>query len=104
LNLQTFEIILSIILFIFSAALGAIGTLLKVLFSNNEKKQGEQDQAIKDLAICLNRLPLEYVMKEDFVRSTFQLETKVDSMKEQLSEMNANLAKFIGGEKAREKP
>jgi tetrahydromethanopterin S-methyltransferase subunit G len=83
--------------------LGVIGTLYKVLWDQNEKKQAEQDKNIKELQDKWGTLPRDYVMKEDFVRATFQMEKKLDSIDSKVNEMNANLARFMGSDQEREK-
>jgi len=44
-------------------------------------------------------LPLQYVLRDDFLRSISALDTKIDRMSGEVSAISKNIAKLTGGEK-----
>ena len=90
-----------ILIAVLSATLGIIGYFLKDIRSsmNTELGQSKREiQSIKDdLADFKASLPHTYVMREDFIRAIAGLDHKVDSISKEITEINKNIGKLLGG-------
>ena len=82
-----------------------VGIILNLLYemrrSNNEhlKQQAEKiDKVQQDVENLRANLPIQYVLRDDFLRSVSNLDTKVDRVASDISEMNKNIGKIVGGE------
>lgn len=94
---KVYQIIWPILVAILSFAVGVIGALLKVLWSNHNQKETEQDEAIKEIRKDMQRLPYDFVSRDDFARWTTGFEMKMDSMFKELKELRADILKMLMG-------
>ena len=53
----------------------------------------------KEIETLRSALPLQYVLRDDFLRSISALDTKIDRMSGEVSSISKNIAKLTGGEK-----
>lgn len=96
-DVKVYQLIWPILVAVLSFAVGAIGALLKVLWSNHNKKESEQDEAIKEIRKEVQRIPYDFVPREDFARWTTGFEMKMDSMFKELKELRADILKMVMG-------
>lgn len=86
-----------------SAGLGVIGYLLLDLKNSIKEKIKENSDAIKEtheeLTTLKTVLPCNYVMRDDFLRAISNLDVKFDKVAGEVSDINKNLNKLLGGEK-----
>lgn len=90
-----------IVISVLSVAIGIVGTLMKVLWSQHNQKEQAQDASIKDLRKELDKLPFVYVMREDFVRAVTGLDMKMDTVSKDLKDLRTEVVeviKALGGE------
>jgi len=83
--------------------IGLMGIILHLLYdikATNEKRISENDKKIiavsTDMEKLREMLPMRYVLRDDFLRSIGNLDTKVDRVAIEVSEINKNLAKIAG--------
>lgn len=80
-----------------SAAVGIIGYFLKDIKSSQKEKDTAQDKEIaavkKDLSDFKAQLPLDYVLRDDFVREISTLNRKMDRVIREVS----GLVRAVGG-------
>lgn len=94
------------LLFVFNAALGIMLVWLqmsvKEIRDGIKERQREQAAEIKEVREDLNRfkatVPHQYVLREDFVRAISVLDHKMDRFGEELSSLNRNVSRLLGGE------
>lgn len=83
-----------------SAAIGIIGYLLKDIRSTLKERLDEHDEDIKDIKDDISkfkeRLPQQYVLRDDFLRAIANLDNKVDNIIGEMSEVNKSLSKLLG--------
>lgn len=97
---------------ILSCALGIIGYFLKDIRASVNTQLGDtkdelqrvkndtkkEIQEVKDdLADFKALLPHQYVMREDFIRAVSGLDHKVDGIGKEITEINKNIGKLLGG-------
>jgi hypothetical protein len=82
---------------VLSIAIGAIGTLLKTLFAQNAEKQAEQDRAIKELTTNFNRLPMEFVLKDDYIRAMTNIDYKLDGVSKDVKDLRTEVVEALKG-------
>ncbi|MGE5551912.1 MAG: hypothetical protein ACM3ZC_15470 [Bacteroidota bacterium] len=91
-----------LILLAIGTGLGIIGFFLKDIRASIRDKQNKQDQEIKELRDDLNNfkagLPRVYVMRDDFLRAVTGLEMGVDTIRREITELNKNVSRLLGGE------
>lgn len=106
---QVYRVLFPILLSILTFFVGVIGTLFTILWKNNEKKQSEQDAAIKELQDAIVELPEKYALKEDFTRIVTQIQKEVKDISDKIiclnnnvigaiNELSVKIAKLPGGE------
>lgn len=68
---------------------------------NKEVKENRDHLAEvhKEIETLRSALPLQYVLRDDFLRSISALDTKIDRMSGEVSSISKNIAKLTGGEK-----
>lgn len=80
-----------------SAAVGIIGYFLKDIKTSQKEKDEKQDEEIKsvkkDLADFKAQLPLDYVLRDDFVREISTFNRKMDRVIREVS----GLVRAVGG-------
>lgn len=90
-----------------SIAAGVIAFFLKDLRFQMREKEKAQDTAIDrlegDLADFKASLPRNYVLRDDFIRTMATFDHKIDGMARDISEVNKNVSKLLGGQ-SRESP
>lgn len=78
-----------------------IGFFVRYWMTNQEKKDEAQDKEIKDLrgdlADFKASLPLEYALRDDFIRAVASLDLKVDRIARDVGEISKGLARLLGG-------
>jgi hypothetical protein len=84
-----------ILLSVLTFAIGIIGTLFKVLWDQNNKKQLEQDQAIKELQNAITELPEKYALKMDFTIAITQIQKEIKDISEKIVCLNNNVIAAI---------
>jgi uncharacterized UPF0160 family protein len=106
---EIYIVLWPIVLSVLTFAIGVIVTLFKVLRDQDNKKQAEQDQAIKELQNAIIELPEKYVLKEDFTRIVTQIQKEVKDIGDKiiclnntviaaLNDLSVKIAKLPGGE------
>lgn len=80
-----------------------IGFFVRYWMTSQEKKDEAQDQEIKSLRDDLTdfkaSLPLDYVLRDDFIRAVASLDLKVDRIARDVGEISKGLARLLGGSK-----
>lgn len=103
LPLEAYKVLFSVLAAIMSVAGAIIAYLLKDIRSDLKDHQKEQDQKIEciknDVADFKAMLPRQYVLRDDFIRTTATLEAKLDKMVNDTSEIKEAIAKLVGGVK-----
>ena len=68
---------------------------------NKEVKENRDHlpEVHKEIETLRSALPLQYVLRDDFLRSISALDTKIDRMSGEVSSISKNIAKLTGGEK-----
>ncbi|GAB6170769.1 hypothetical protein JCM15765_02470 [Paradesulfitobacterium aromaticivorans] len=98
---ELYQPIALILVSILSIAFTIIGYFLKDIRStmNTELVSNKREiQEVKDdLADFKAVLPHNYVMREDFIRAVSGLDHKVDSIGREITEINKNIGKLLGG-------
>jgi chromosome segregation ATPase len=83
-----------------SAAIGVIGYLLKDIRSTLKERLDDHDDDIEnikdDISKFKERLPQQYVLRDDFLRAIANLDNKVDNIFTEMSEINKSLSKLLG--------
>jgi uncharacterized UPF0160 family protein len=106
---QVYRVLFPILLSVVAFFVGMAGTLFAVLWKNNEKKQSEQDAAIKELQDAIVELPEKYALKEDFTRIVTQIQKEVKDISDKIiclnnnvigaiNELSVKIAKLSGGD------
>jgi hypothetical protein len=92
-----------ILLMVLSATLAALGYLVHDTRGALKERQAKQEEAMellaKDLADFKASLPRQYVLREDFIRTTAALEAKIDRVVTDTTEIKEAIAKLVGGVK-----
>jgi hypothetical protein len=95
-----YPLLIVMLSFLFLATLSVVGYLLKDLKSSFEKAQKRQDDDIDKVADRLSNLekslPIQFVLRDDFVRAIAGLDLKIDRMLREVFDLNKRLAKFLG--------
>ncbi|MDK2902464.1 MAG: hypothetical protein PWQ93_383 [Clostridiales bacterium] len=103
LPLEAYKVLFFALAAIMSVAGGIIAYLLKDIRSDLKDQQKDQDQKIEciknDMADFKATLPRQYVLRDDFIRTTATLEAKLDKMANDTSEIKEAIAKLVGGAK-----
>jgi hypothetical protein len=92
-----------LIIVVLSALLLAVVSMvmyfLKDLKASFERAQKTQDDRIDSLNTNLSdlkaRLPIDYVLRDDYVRAVAALDLKIDRMFRELTRLSKGLAKFM---------
>lgn len=83
----------SVLLFIGSVILGIIAYFLKQTYNELVKRQDRQEEAHTKLRAEFEQfkeqLPYRYVLREDWIRATMNLETKIDKLHDLLRDLLA---------------
>ena len=68
---------------------------------NKEVKENRDHLAEvhREIEALRSGLPLQYVLRDDFLRSISALDTKIDRMSGEVSAISKNISKLTGGEK-----
>lgn len=94
---------IQIAMMVFSALLAALVYLVQDTRKSMQEKQKHQEsetEAVKkDLADFKAVMPRQYVLREDFIRSTATLEAKIDGVSRDIGEIKESIAKLVGGGK-----
>ncbi|GAB6173292.1 hypothetical protein JCM15765_27700 [Paradesulfitobacterium aromaticivorans] len=96
-----YQPVMTVLIAIVSAALGIIGYFLKDIRSSvrgeiDENKR-EIEKVQEELADFKATLPHTYVMSDDFIRAVASLDHKVDGIGKEITEINKNIGKRLGG-------
>lgn len=95
---------------VFTFAISTIGTILvgiilnmlyEMRSTNNKRMENHEnklDILQKDIETMRSTMPVQYVLRDDFLRSVSNLDTKVDRMTADIAEINKNIGKIVGGE------
>lgn len=90
-----------VLIALLSAMLGIIAYFIKDIRAsvNNQLTENKKEiQDVKDdLADFKATLPHTYVMREDFIRAVASLDHKVDTIGREITEINKNIGKLLGG-------
>lgn len=62
---------------------------------DSRAKIAEVHQEVENLK---SALPMQYVLRDDFLRSISSLDTKMDRLTNEVTEINKNIGKIAGGE------
>jgi uncharacterized membrane-anchored protein YhcB (DUF1043 family) len=86
---------------ILTLAIGVIGYFLKdYKNATKEKQKALEDEIAKvkdDLVKLATTLPLNYTLRDDFLRAITSLDMKVDTIARDVGEVSKNLSKLVGG-------
>lgn len=97
------SIAVQILLMVLSATLAALGYLIQDTRNTLKERQAKQEEATellaKELADFKAALPRQYVLREDFIRTTATLEAKIDRVATDTTEIKEAIAKLVGGVK-----
>lgn len=100
---NTNSVYITVLVALLSAAIGIIGYFLRDLKSSMQSKNDNLNKAIQDVDKDLTKLkitmPANYVLRDDFLRAIANLDHKFDSMSRDISEINKNLNRMLGGDK-----
>jgi uncharacterized protein YoxC len=92
-----------ILISLLSAAVGIIGYFLKDLKANQREKDITQDRVIEGVKDSLAEfkavLPRQYVLRDDFIRAIAGLDSKIETVFQEVCEINKNLSRITGGSK-----
>ena len=70
-----------------------------ILHQSREIRAALNKEVHKEIEALRSGLPLQYVLRDDFLRSISALDTKIDRMSGEVSAISKNIAKLTGGEK-----
>lgn len=105
-TLRTYQILWPLLLMIVSFLTGLVAYFLKDIRSSLREKQDRQDKQVErvrdELHSFKEKLPSNYVMREDFLRSITALDMKVDTIHRDLGELVKTVSKMLGGGEHRE--
>jgi hypothetical protein len=100
---EMYKIGYTVLVALLSAALGIIAYFLKDIRQNIKEKNVEQDEAIECLRDEFSNfkamLPREYVLRDDYLRTTANLENKMDNLVKIISDLNKNINWLLGRDK-----
>lgn len=86
---------------ILTLAVGVIGYFLKdYKTSTREKQKALEDEITKvreDLTKLVTTLPLNFTLRDDFLRAITSLDMKIDTIARDVGEVSKNLSKLVGG-------
>jgi len=92
-----------ILLMVLSATLAALGYLVQDIRGALKQRQEKQEEATellsKELSDFKAAMPRQYVLREDFIRTTATLEAKIDRVDTNIKEIKEAIAKLVGGVK-----
>lgn len=98
------SIVVTIVTSIFSVLLGIVGYLLHDLRTTIKEDinehEAEIDELKKEIADDRADMPRKFVMRDDFLRAISNLDSKIDNVSSEISEMNKTLSKVIGGDRS----
>lgn len=94
---------MQILLMVLSATLAALGYLVQDTRGTLKQRQEKQEEGVEALARNLAdfkaAMPRQYVLREDFIRTTATLEAKIDRVATDTTEIKEAIAKLVGGGK-----
>lgn len=87
---------------IFTTLMGIILNLLYNMRSDHKEERTETKKRIAQVDEKIENMrasmPMQYVLRDDFLRSISGLDTKIDHMASDITEINKNIGKIAGGE------
>jgi len=90
-----------ILVSLLSMALGIIGYFLRDIRATMAQQLSAHQEQIKevkdDLMEFKATIPRTFVMREDFIRAVAGLDHKVDTIGREITEINKNIGKLLGG-------
>ncbi|MDI3480805.1 MAG: hypothetical protein PWQ97_460 [Tepidanaerobacteraceae bacterium] len=102
-SLEIYQFAFWLLTTVVSVALAAISYFIKDIRQTIKEKQEKTEKKIEDIGNEFMEfkasLPRNYVLRDDFIRTTATLEAKIDRMAADTTEIKEAIAKLVGGAK-----